>query len=230
MSRTVLITGANRGIGLELAHQYLNTGWTVYACCRSPHDAEKLSSLVGEDLEIFALDVTDPASIDLLAEVLVERALDLLINNAGAYGPRGAGQTFGTLDYDAWLDVLETNTLGPLRVTEALLGNLTREGPGVVATITSAMGSIAQNQGGHYIYRSSKAAVNAAMKGLAQDLSGRDVPVVMIHPGWVRTEMGGPQAPVSVEESAAGIRQVIASLELANTGRFVDYTGAEIPW
>jgi NAD(P)-dependent dehydrogenase (short-subunit alcohol dehydrogenase family) len=230
MSRTVLITGANRGIGLELAHQYLNTGWTVYACCRKPEEAEKLATLAGEDLEIFALDVAEPESVELLAEVLVERSLDLLINNAGIYGPRGGGQAFGTLDFDAWLDVFETNTLGPLRVTEALLGNLTREGPGAVATITSIMGSIAQNQGGHYAYRSSKAAVNAAMRGLAEDLRGRGIPVVLVHPGWVRTAMGGPQAQISVEESAAGIREVIAELELANTGRFVDYTGAPIPW
>lgn len=230
MAGTVLITGANRGIGLELAHQYVNTGWTVYACCRNPEKAERLAALVGEDLEIFALDVIDEESVEMLAEALEERSLDLLINNAGIYGPRGSGQALGSMDYDAWLDVLETNTLGPVRVTEALLDNLARQEPGSVATITSAMGSIEGNRGGHYAYRSSKAAVNAAMRGMAEDLRPRGIPVVLIHPGWVRTDMGGPHGTLSVEESAAGIREVLARLDLATTGRFVDYTGQEVAW
>jgi NAD(P)-dependent dehydrogenase (short-subunit alcohol dehydrogenase family) len=230
MAKTVLITGANRGIGLELAHQYLNVGWTVLACCREPGQAQRLSALVGEDLEIFPLDVRDPQSIAALAAALRERPIDVVINNAGIAGPR-EGQRLGALADEAWLDVLSTNTLGPARVAEALLENLARSDSPVLVTLSSVMGSIANNDsGGYYAYRSSKAAVNAVMKSMATDLRARGITVLLVHPGWVRTDMGGPQATISVEESAAGIREVIDEAKPEASGSFVDYTGAALPW
>ena len=157
------------------------------------------------------------------------RPIDLLINNAGIYGPDS--DQLGRFDYGAWERVLAVNTLGPLRVTEALLPNLRAGSKRTVATLTSAMGSIADNtSGGALFYRSSKAALNAAMKTLAIALRSERFTVVVLHPGWVRTDMGGPAATLDVATSAAGLIEVIAGLAPADTGRFLNYNGAALPW
>lgn len=231
---TTLITGASRGIGLALAEQYAETGFRVLATCRNPEAARKLQRLAaGSPLcSVHRLDVTDDASVRGLARELSGVPIDVVINNAGMYGPRPVegGQRFGSLDYQALAQVLDTNLFGPLRVTEAFLEHLLAGERKVLVAITSQMGSIERNSGGAYAYRSSKAALNCAMKGLSHELAGRGVTVCLLHPGWVSTDMGGRGAPVSPQESAAGIRQVIERLGPSDTGSFLDYHGEALPW
>ena len=228
MTSVVLVTGAGRGIGFELARRYAVAGWTVLATVRNPEAAAALKALPGS-VETLDLDVSDAASVAALVRRLGGRPIDLLINNAGIYGPDS--DQLGRFDYGAWERVLAVNTLGPLRVTEALLPNLRAGSKRTVATLTSAMGSIADNtSGGALFYRSSKAALNAAMKTLAIALRSERFTVVVLHPGWVRTDMGGPAATLDVATSAAGLIEVIAGLAPADTGRFLNYNGAALPW
>lgn len=224
---TTLITGANRGLGLELARQYLADGWTVIACCRDPEGAAELKGLSG-DLTVHGLDVADPASVAALPAAVGDVAIDVLLNNAGIFSDRGG---FGSVDYEAWLRTFEVNTLGPLRVTEALVDHVARSDRRIVANMTSKMGSIADNtSGGCYAYRSSKAALNMVNASLAHDLGGRGITCVVLHPGWVATDMGGAGAPLGAVESCRGLRDVIAGLTPADTGRFFAFSGEAIPW
>jgi NAD(P)-dependent dehydrogenase (short-subunit alcohol dehydrogenase family) len=229
---TVLITGANRGLGLELARQYAADGWRVLACSRHP-DAEALDAIEQEhgDVSRHALEVTDAASIAALASSLHGTAVDVLLNVAGVMHRRAvategsARAAFGGFDYDDWTRVLAVNVLAPVRVAEAFLDQRK------IVTLSSELGSIGANEtGGLYAYRSSKAAVNAVMKSMAIDLAPRGIIAVPMHPGWVRTDMGGPKAPLSAEESASGMRRVIAGLTLDDSGRFLRYDGEELPW
>ena len=182
-------------------------------------------------MSVHRLDVTSPDSVAALAYELDGRAVDVLINNAGIYGEReGGAQDFGSLDFDSMRQVMETNLLGPLRVSEALVNNLLAGEQRKLATVSSVMGSIEQNDGQHYAYRTSKAAVNCAMRGLAKDLAARGVTVLALHPGWVQTRMGGESAPLQVEDSAMGLRQVIAQATAEQSGAFMDYQGDVIPW
>ena len=154
---------------------------------------------------------------------------DLLVNNAGIYGPRGMG--LGSMDYEAWDHVLRINAMGPLALAERLVKNVAGSARRLIVAISSAMGSIGRNTGGgSYAYRSSKAALNMAMKCLALDTAARGITVAVLHPGWVRTEMGGESAPVSVEESVSGMRRVIDRLGPGDSGKFFGYDGAELPW
>ena len=200
---SALITGANRGLGLEFARQYLAEGWQVYAACRDPESASELRRLAdGSDhkLHIITLDVTESTSVKAAAAELEGRAIDVLINNAGVGGPRGQG--IGNIDYESWSRVLEVNTLGPMRVAEAFVNNVAQSQRKLIVTITSGMGSIADNtSGGAFAYRSSKAAVNMVMRSLAIDLAPRGITCVVINPGWVRTDMGGPQATLTTTDS-----------------------------
>jgi len=228
---SVLITGAGRGLGLEFVRQYAAEGWNVLACCRNPAAAAELSQLAappGASITIHALDVARPEQIGALAAELATGSLDLLINNAGVYPVRA---DLGTLVYDAWVEGTEVNTLGPVRMTEALLGPLSRGDGAKVVNITSKMGSIADNSsGGSYGYRASKAALNMASVCLAHDLRPRGIVVLILHPGWVETDMGGAGAPVSVEESVGGMRRVIAESSLEDSGKFLAFDGEEVPW
>ncbi len=224
---TVLITGANRGVGLEFTRSFAADGWRVHACARNVEKAKKLRGVAGEVIS-HKLDVTNGLKVASLARELAEEPLDLLINNAGVYGPRTG---FGETDYDEWLDVLQVNTLAPLRVVERFVGLLERGEGGTVVNISSIMGSIASNNsGGGYIYRSSKAALNMVTKSLANDLAGRGITVVSFHPGWVKTDMGGSGADITAAESVAGMRQVIAGLTPADNGHFFNYDGKPLPW
>lgn len=225
---TCLITGANRGIGLEFAKQYAADGWKVIATCRRPDEAEKLNALEGE-IQVHPLDVTDFARVEALARKIGDEPIDLLINNAGIYGPRVVA--YDSIDYAAWAEVLRVNTMSPLKVSAVFADSVARSGLKKIVTITSQMGSIADNgSGGSYIYRSSKAALNAAMKSLAHDLTAKKIAVAVLHPGWVRTDMGGSGATIDPFESVAGLRQVIDELSLESSGRFLAYDGREIPW
>lgn len=235
---TVLITGANRGLGLELARQYAGDGWRVLACSRHPDAAELEALAQGHPgVSLHRLEVTDAASVGALALALRETAIDVLLNVAGVMHRRAAAAdgtsraAFGALDYEDWERVLAVNVLGQARVAEALVDHVAASEQKKIVTLSSELGSVGANKtGGLYAYRSSKAAVNAVMKSMAIDLAPRAIIAVPMHPGWVRTDMGGPKAPLSAEESAAGMRRVIAGLTPADSGRFLQWDGKELPW
>ena len=226
----VLITGANRGIGLELAKAYAAAGDRVFATCRSPDGAEALNALAaGSDgkVTVHDLDVGDGASIAALGAALGDTPIDILINNAGV---NGGSQTLADMDFDAWAEALNIMTIGPFRVVQALLANLKASAGAKVMTVTSQMGASTWPYGGSYAYCSAKGGVNRVMQGLAKDLKRDGIVVSMIHPGWVKTDMGGAGADITPEESAAGIHTVIAGLSLEGTGRFYKWNGEIHPW
>lgn len=224
---TVLITGANRGLGFEFARQYLADGWRVIACCRKPAGARALAGLSG-DIVVHPLDVADPGSITALGVAIDSGPIDVLINNAGIYG--GEKQSFGSVDYASWADVLRVNVMGPMRMTERLVENLAKGKKKLVVCITSQMGSMSETSGGYYPYGSSKAALNFVGCTLAHDLAPRKITVLLVHPGWVRTDMGGPSALLSAEQSVGGMRRVFDGVTLADSGRFVTHDGSTHPW
>ena len=225
---SVLITGANRGLGLEFTRQYAADGWRVFAACRDPAGARDLAAVEG-DVSAETLDVDDGSQVAALANKLSGQPIDVLINNAGIYGPKDV--TRDTVDYDAWGQVFRTNTMSPLAVSAAFAANVAQGGQKKIITLSSIMGSIAENDSsGDFIYRSSKAAVNAVMKSLAGDLKSEGITVVVLHPGWVRTDMGGPDASIEAPESVTGMRAVIAGLKESDSGRFLNYDGTKIPW
>ena len=218
---TIFISGANRGLGFEFARQYSAAGWTVLAACRDP----------GQATELAALNVTDPASIAAVVDAVGNRRIDLLLNNAGIFGSivGDQEQTLDVISLDIWNDVFQTNVIAPFALTRALLPKLAAGA--VVGILSSELGSIAGNTTGElYAYRSSKAAVNMVGKSLAIDLKARGIIVVLLHPGWVHTDMGGPAAPVSPVESIAGLRKVLAAATPASSGRFLAWDGREMPW
>jgi len=229
---TILITGASRGLGLEFTRQYLTEGWAVIAACRKPGAARGLRDLEPKSkgaLTVVEIDVTDGASVKRAAGRLQGRAIDVLVNGAGVYG--GSGQKLGSLDYEDWRQVLEVNLLGPARMCEAFLDGLERSERRLIVTITSGMGSLADNtSGGSILYRTSKAAVNMLMRTSAIDLTARGITCVVVNPGWVKTDMGGPNAKLSPEESIQALRRVIAKIGPEDSGKFYNYDGREYPW
>jgi NAD(P)-dependent dehydrogenase (short-subunit alcohol dehydrogenase family) len=226
---STLITGANRGLGFEFARQYLADGWQVYAACRDPASASELRRLAEDKLRILAIDLTDPASIRAAATELDGQAIDLLLNNAGIIGPRG--QTIGNIDYEAWAEVFAVNTMGPMRVLEAFVEHVASSNRKLIVTLTSGMGSIADNtSGGSIVYRTSKAAVNMVVRSLAIDLAPRGITCVVVNPGWVRTDMGGPSASLEPSESISALRRLIATFGPEQSGKFFNHTGREYPW
>jgi NAD(P)-dependent dehydrogenase (short-subunit alcohol dehydrogenase family) len=230
MTKTVLITGANRGIGLEFARQYAEDGWRVHACCRQPDVADNLQqALSGKNTDIHQLDVTDQASIDTLKSELTGQAIDILINNAGIIG--GDHQSFGNIDYESWEATLRTNTIGPYRVFEALQNNLLLGADKKAVFISSRMGSIEQfNSSDNFIYRSSKTALNMVAVNLAYEFKSTDICFLAFHPGWVQTDMGGSSASLKPSVSADALRQSIANSTLAHSGSFLNYDGTPLPW
>lgn len=224
---TLLITGANRGIGLELTKRYAADGWTVIATCREPQSATDLKAIRGISVE--ALDVTDYAAVDKLAQTYDGTAIDLLLNNAGIYGNRDGALKVS--DFDTYLQVLHVNSVAPMKLALAFLPHLkATKGGAKIATISSRMGSISLGGGGSYAYRASKAAINAGMHNLALDLKSSGISCITLHPGWVKTDMGGAGADIDVATSAAGLKTVIDGLTLRDTGKFYNYDGGEIPW
>jgi len=224
-----MITGANRGIGYALVSQYAADGARVFSCCRNPKSVDKLQSLEaksGGRVTIHQLDVTDPSDISKLKQEIGSTPIDILINNAGI----SDGRETEVVDYDLWEKAFRVNSIAPHRVSTAFRANLAAGTDKKLATISSHLGSIADNTGGRTAYRASKAAVNQVMKGLSAEYRLDGITVIILHPGWVRTDMGGPQAPVSPADSARGLKQVIAAATLLNTGKFIDYQGKELPW
>jgi len=219
----ILITGANRGLGLEFVRQYAADGWRVIGTVRDP-----LSGRAASDAgaEVYVADVSDPNSIQRLKGGLGDLELDIVLNNAGIYGEK---QSFGAVDADAFMKTIRTNTLGPLKMAEAFAGNLV--GRKIIASVSSLMGSIAENTSGNwYGYRASKAALNMVMKGLSLDLKEQGVTAIALSPGWVRTDMGGPDAPLDAPTAVAGMRAVLAKVSLNDSGKFFHFDGRELPW
>lgn len=223
---TVLITGANRGIGLALARHFGNAGFTVIGTARDPQQASELKA-TGARVE--QLDVTDQASVDALAQSLAGTPIDILINNAGVKGDDS--RDMSTLDVDNMQWVLNVNTLGPVRVIKALFPNLQAGGRKVVVNISSTMGSIERNTWGCCAgYRASKSALNSINKTFATDYGKLGMTFVVMHPGYVQTDMNDGEGSITPDQSAAGILKVATGLDAADNGRFYDWQGDELPW
>jgi NAD(P)-dependent dehydrogenase (short-subunit alcohol dehydrogenase family) len=222
---TVLITGANRGIGLELARQYAADGWHVIGTARRPDAADELRAT---GASIVQLDVADADSVARMAEELAGEPIDVLINNAGILPQM---RTLADIDFDKYQQVLAVNTVGPARVTQALLPNMRAGNLKKILNTTSGLGSIADNTGGgFYGYRESKAALNMFTKTIANELGSEGFVCIVMNPGWVQTDMGGPDAAVKVEDSAAGIRSVIANVAAKDNGTFWTFEGEQQAW
>lgn len=232
MSRAVLISGANRGIGLQMVRQAVKRGWRVYACCRHPSQADdlvKVASLTPGQVSIHVLDIADVAQIQALAYELRNIPIDWLINNAGVYG--SMHHNFGDTDEVDWLNTFKINSIGPMKVSEAFLPNLEIGTEKKIASLSSKMGSMDDNgSGGSYIYRSSKAALNAVIKSMSIDLKPKNIIALALHPGWVRTDMGGPNGEIDTHESVVRIFDIIERAKLSDSGTFYDIDGTIIPW
>jgi NAD(P)-dependent dehydrogenase (short-subunit alcohol dehydrogenase family) len=227
---TVLVTGANRGIGLEFVRQYASDEAKIVACARDPDRANGLKEFADKnrEIEIHKLNMSDFKACAALGKQLAGEPIDILINNAGYYGPKK--QSAGEMDFDGWAYTLAVNTMGPLALSQALHENLKRGREKKLIVITSGMASTATTEGGYLAYRSSKAAVNNVMRNLSVDWRTDGIIAVAISPGWVRTDMGGKGAPLSPEQSVAGMRKVIVGLTQADSGKFLTWQGQERPW
>lgn len=225
---TILVTGANRGLGLEFVLSYAAEGWRVHACCRHPEKAKALAEVAG-DVVVHKLDVTDGLRVAGLARALADEPIDILINNAGVYHAE-AGE-FGMIDYDTWVEELKINTVAPARMAERFVEQVAASERKLIVNISSGMGSIALTASGDsVIYRSSKAGLNMVVKCLSHALAERGITVVALSPGWVSTEMGGANAELTPADSIAKMRTVIDRLTPADTGRFFNHEGEERPW
>lgn len=228
---SVLVTGANRGIGLELARQYAAEGWQVYATARDPAAAPELAALAkssGGKVSVHALEVTDVDAVDRLAAALKGKPIDVLINNAGV--AVRDGMSFGETNPDSWARAFVVNAIAPTKVSEALLPNLLAGKGKTIGMLSSRLGSHTYNTGSYLAYRATKAALNSVVRTMAAELKDKGIMTVALHPGHVRTDMGGATAPVVPTASAAGLRQVLAGMTAAKNGGFFDFEGNELAW
>jgi NAD(P)-dependent dehydrogenase (short-subunit alcohol dehydrogenase family) len=225
---STLITGANRGLGLEFAKQYAKEGYRVFATARSEAPALQKLKAAHDNVSVHSLDVSDAESVRALSKELAREPIDILLNNAGVMGPER--QRFGQIDYAGFLRTLEINTLGPLRVAEAFVENVAKSERRLMVAITSGMGSIQDSSGGSYAYRASKAALNMTFHNIALDLKARGIIAIVINPGWVQTDMGGKSAPTSPEESIRKMRAVFDGISLEDSGTFQNYRGGQYAW
>ena len=228
----VLITGASRGIGLAMVNHCIEKNWRVFACCRHPFEAEQLLAIAQMSkhlVSVHMLDVSELATIQALAYELRNEKIDLLINNAGTYGPEK--NSFGKVDVNGWLDTFMVNTIAPLKMAEAFIEQLCMGTEKIIVSISSKMASMDDNSsGGSYIYRSSKAALNAVVKSMSVDLKEQGMKCVVLHPGWVKTEMGGPGAEITTRGSVTKMFEIIQRLKPEDNGRFIDIDGETIKW
>jgi len=237
---SLLVTGANRGLGLELCRQYAEADWRVYACCRNPEAADQLRQLsdaTNHRVSLHRMDVDDAEAVDAVARALEGQPIDILVNNAGIADSYGIGVAEGkddpdlkNYDMEGWLALLNTNVIGQGRVTGAFADQVAKSERKLIVMMASGLSSIANTwQGGRYAYRTSKAALNMLMRGVGAWLQPRGITVVSIAPGWTRTELGGPNAYNSVEDAVAGMRGVIDRLTLDDTGSYWNYDGKRLP-
>ncbi|MEY4508645.1 MAG: hypothetical protein RLZZ450_767 [Pseudomonadota bacterium] len=227
---SVLITGASRGLGLEFAKQYTGLGYRVFATARDPSKATDLGKLAKahSSLTVHALDVDDEAGVRALVSALKGEPIDILLNNAGTMGPER--QSFGRIDYAGMVQTFVSNTVAPLRIAEALVDNVANSQRKLMVAVTSGMGSIGDSSGGSYAYRASKAALNMSYHNLALDLRSRGITAIVINPGWVKTDMGGPGATLKPADSIASMLKVFDAVTLADSGKFMNYTGGTLEW
>ena len=226
--KTALVTGANRGLGLEFAHQLKNKGYHVIGCCRQPSAAKELHSIANE---VIQLDVTNDQDINALKNTLAHRPIDLLVNNAGISGESGV--TLGNVDRENFINVLNVNCISVIKLSDALLDNLLLSEEKSIIVISSRMGSIADNdRGKSYAYRASKAALNCVMRSFAIDVQEKGVKVILMHPGWVRTRMGGNDAIIDAYTSVEGIlKQAELHLPHSHADKVHRFDGdGIIPW
>ncbi len=226
---TILITGTNKGVGLELTKIYAARGDTVYAACRDPAGASALAEVPGE-VVILPLVVGDSGSVTAMAEQLAGVTIDIVINNAGMKGPEFEEQNTYAMDFDGWAETFNVNSMGPVRVMQALMPNLKQAETAKVVTITSQMGALSLDMPAAHAYCASKAAVNKFMRLASIDLKKDEVAVGLIHPGWVQTDMGGPRADLTPQESAEGIVAVVDQLSMDSTGGFWKWNGETHDW
>ena len=228
----ILITGANRGIGLEMVKFSMEQGWSVFACCRNPHNAENLfniAKLSNGQISVHIADMQELGTLQALSYELRNDAIDILFNNAGIYGCDK--NTFGSVDVESWLQAFQVNSIAPLKMVEAFSEQLLMGNRKLVACMSSKMGSMADNgYGNSYIYRSSKAALNAVVKSLSIDLKEQGIISVALHPGWVKTDMGGPDAEITTRQCVEQLFSHLSKLTLKDSGRFIDIDGCDIPW
>ena len=226
---TILITGANRGLGLKFTDLYAKKKFNVFATCRAPQNANSLLKLAEQNelITIHPLDVGINEEIEDLAHKIKGVPIDILINNAGIW----RSSSLGSANKQAWLESFAINSIAPYEVIQALLPNIKMGVLKKVVSITSKMGSIDDNtSGGSYIYRSSKSALNMIMRSLENDLRAYDITTLTLHPGWVQTDMGGMNALINDEQSVSGMMEVIDALNIKSSGRFIDYAGKHINW
>jgi NAD(P)-dependent dehydrogenase (short-subunit alcohol dehydrogenase family) len=226
---SVLLTGANRGLGLEFVRQYADEGVRVFACARNPADAGELAELAAGSngrVTVHALDVTDEREVAALARALAAETIDILINNAGIDG----GMSHGVPDYAVWDEVFRVNTIAPYRMALAFRSHMEKSKVPKLVAISSRLASITNAKGYAMDYGASKAALNHVMRSLAARWGKDGFIVVSLSPGWVRTDMGGEGAPLTPRESIAGMRKVIAGLKPSDNGRFLGHRGEELPW
>ncbi len=228
----ILITGANRGIGLEMVSYSMEQGWRVFACCRNPNNAENLfniAKLSRGQISVHIADMLELPTLQALSYELRNDPVDILMNNAGIYGPDK--NTFGAVDVSGWLQAFQVNSIAPLKMVEAFSEQLLMGERKLVACMSSKMGSMADNgYGNSYIYRSSKAALNAVVKSLSIDLQPQGIISVALHPGWVKTDMGGVNAEISTRQCVEQLFSQLALLTIKDSGRFIDIDGSDIPW
>jgi NAD(P)-dependent dehydrogenase (short-subunit alcohol dehydrogenase family) len=221
---TVLITGAARGLGLDFTKQYAAKGWKVLACARKPESL----SLVKGDIHLHKLEVTDYAAVKALAKELSGEAIDVLICNAGVSLDRTS--TLGDIDPAAWRQTFEINTLAPLMMADAFVDHVARSTERKLVAVSSRLGSITVSEGGRYAYRASKTALNMEWRCLSRDTAGKGLICVVMHPGWVQTDMGGSNATLTIDQSVPAMVKVIDGLKSKDNGRFINYDGSEIAW
>jgi NAD(P)-dependent dehydrogenase (short-subunit alcohol dehydrogenase family) len=228
---TILITGTNRGIGLEFTKQFLARGDSVIATCREPAAATELQALNDkhEKLSVLTLDVASTESMQAFVKQLGDVAIDVFINNAGVYGPSSV--RFGEVDADIWASVLKVNAIAPIMLSQMIMPNLRAGKDKKMLYLSSKMGSIDDNgSGAAYIYRSSKTALNSVVKSLSIDLAPEGFTAAVLHPGWVLTDMGGANALIDTRTSVEGMMVVIDGLNAEQSGGFFSYNGSSIPW
>ena len=231
---SILITGANRGIGLGLCRECLSQGWTVHATCRQPEKSRHLLALQHDkkytsQLSVYPLDVRNSEQLESLQAALGNSPVDVLVNNAGVHAKKAS--QFGHCDEDTWEEAVAVNLLAPMKMMECFVDNVADSEMKIIANLSSKMGSMTDNSsGGSYAYRATKAALNAVTVSAAHDLKYRDIIVMVLHPGWVRTDMGGSQGELSVEQASTMLLKLIQRASMSDSGKFLDIDGTEIPW
>ena len=230
--KNILITGSNRGLGLGFVKKFLDKNVNVICTTRNKLGSKELLEYQKkhpDNLEILELDLLEENSENTLSNLLSDKPIDVFINNAGIMGR--SEQNFNSVSAEPWLEVLKVNLISPLLITQSIIDNIKKGFDKKIYFLSSRVGSIEDNSGGgRYIYRSSKTALNQVVKSLSIDLNSLGITVISLHPGWVRTDMGGPNALISIDESIDGMMSVIEKTDIKNTGQFLNYDGNEIPW